>query len=195
MILHYCLRARILSLHGNHAGAASHLDEGVRIAAVFSLPRVRAAVDLERARLGFAPRPGFVPATRGAHPPPADGLARITAELEEESAITLLLRGGDPEQIRIACDWANDRVHILEGTGRELARLRAARLRVSCLWAAGRTDDAERAVLPVAVERRRWRPYGSTPRFRRHSAQRYPLSSAMRQDSRRPDGRVKYLSR
>jgi serine/threonine-protein kinase PknK len=158
MILHYCLRARILSLHGNHAGAASHLDEGVRTAAAFSLPRVRAAVDLERVRLGFPPRPGFVPATRGTDPPPADGLARITAELEDETAVTLLLRSLDPEQIRFACDWATDRVHSLDGTGRELTRLRAARLRVSCLWAAGRTDDAERALLPVAVEcvRHRW---------------------------------------
>lgn len=152
MIRHYCLRARILSLHGNHAGAESQLDEGVRTAATFSLPRLRAAVDLERVRLGFPPRPGFVPVTRGAHPPPADGIARITAELEDEAAITLLLRGGDPEQIRFACDWANDRVQALEGTGRELARLHAARLRVSCLRAAGRTDDAERALLPVALE-------------------------------------------
>jgi serine/threonine-protein kinase PknK len=152
MIRHYCLRARILALHGNHAGAASHLDDGVRTAAAFSLPRLRAAVDLERVRLGFAPRPGFVPATRGAHPPPADGLARITAELEDETAITLLLGSGDREQIRVACDWANEWVRTLEGTGRELARLRAARLSVSCLWAAGRGDDAERAVLPVAVE-------------------------------------------
>jgi serine/threonine-protein kinase PknK len=152
MIRHYCLRARILSLHGNQAGAASQLDEGVRTAAAFSLPRLRAATDLERVRLGLPSRPGFVPVTRGTHPPPADGIARITAELEDETAITLLLRGEDPEQLRFACDWANDRMRTLEGTGRELASLHAARLRASCLWAAGRTDDAEGALLPVAVE-------------------------------------------
>lgn len=37
-------------------------------------------------------------------------------------------------------------------TGREFTRLHAARLTVSCLWAAGRTEDAETTPLPVAVE-------------------------------------------
>src|SRR5262249_45131693 len=110
------------------------------------------AVALEGVGFGRPPQPGFVAVTRGAHPPPADGTAQITAELEDETAITLLLRGDDPQQIRFACGWADERVSALEGTGRELARLHAARLRVSCLWAAGRTDDAEAALLPVAIE-------------------------------------------
>jgi hypothetical protein len=71
--------------------------------------------------------------------------------LEDEAAISLLLRGEDPENVRVACDWADDRGRALDGTGRELARLYAARLTVSCLWAAGRADDAQ-AALPVAVE-------------------------------------------
>lgn len=152
MIRHYCLRARILSLHGNQSGAASQLDEGLRTAAAFSLPRLRAAVDLERVRLGLPPRPGFVAVTYGAQPPPADGTARITGELEDEAAITLLLRDDDPENIRVACQWADERVRGLDGTGRELARLHAARLTVSCLWAAGRADDSRAALLPIAVE-------------------------------------------
>lgn len=151
MIRHYCLRARILCVHGDRAAAVSQLDEGARTADAFSLPRLLAAVDLERVRLGFSLRPGFVAASRG-HPAPADGIARITAEIEDETAITLLLRGDDPEQIRLAGDWADERVRALEGTGRELARLHAERLLVSCLWAAGRTDDAEAALIPVAAE-------------------------------------------
>jgi serine/threonine-protein kinase PknK len=152
MIRHYCLRARILSLHGNRAGAASQLDEGARTADAFSLPRLRAAIDLERARLALSPRPGFVTVTRGTRPPPADDIAQITAELEDETAIILLLHRDGPEQIRLACDWADERVHALDGTERELARLHATRLLASCLWAARRTDDAEATLLPVAVE-------------------------------------------
>src|SRR5262249_4540560 len=64
----------------------------------------------------------------------------------------LLLRSDDPQQIQYACEWADERLSALEGSGRELARLHAARLRVSCLWAAGRTDDAEAALLPIAIE-------------------------------------------
>jgi serine/threonine-protein kinase PknK len=152
MIRHYCLRARILSLQGDRASAASQLDEGVRTADAFSLPRLRAAVDLERIRLGLPPRPGFVAVTRGNHPPAADSIAQMTAELEDEAAVWLMLRAADPEQIRLACDWADERVHALEGTERDLARLHAARLRVSCLWAAGRTDDAEAALIPVTAQ-------------------------------------------
>ncbi|HEY5857973.1 MAG TPA: protein kinase [Aldersonia sp.] len=152
MIRHYCLRARIRSLRGERAAAASELDEGARTADVFSLPRVRAAIDLERVRLGLPSLPGFVAAALGAHPTPADGIEQITAELEDETAIMLLLRGDDAQQIRLAGDWAEERVRALDGTGRELARLHAVRLLVSCLWAAGRAEDAEAALVPVVAE-------------------------------------------
>jgi serine/threonine-protein kinase PknK len=149
MIRHYCLSARFHALRDDHAGATRQLDEGVRTADTFSLPRLRAAVDLERVRLGLPLRPGFVSVTRGMRPPPADGIEQMTAELEDEAAITLLLRSADPEQLRRACDWADERVSAFEGTGRELARLQAARLWVACLWAVGRTAEAEASLIPV----------------------------------------------
>jgi serine/threonine-protein kinase PknK len=152
LIRHYCLSARFRVLRGDRAGAASQLDDGLTTAERFTLPRLRAAVDLERVRLSLPPRPGFVAVTRSEHLPPADGIAQITADLEDETAITLLIRGDDPQQIRSASEWADARMSALEGTGRKLAQLHAARLRVSCLWAAGRNDDAEAALLPVAVE-------------------------------------------
>ncbi|WP_037182120.1 serine/threonine-protein kinase, partial [Rhodococcus opacus] len=152
MIRHYCLRARILSARGDRVGAANELDEGIRTADRFSLPRVRAAVDNERVRLGLPPRPGFVAVTRTARPEPVDGIEQITAQLEDETAILLLLRTGDPTAIQLACDWADEWVQTLAGTGRELARLHAMRLQVSCLWADGRPDDAKAALLPLAVE-------------------------------------------
>ena len=152
MIRHYCLRARILSARGDRNGSANELDEGIGTADRFSLPRLRAAVDNERVRLGLPPRPGFVAVTRTAHPEPVDGIEQITAQLEDETAILLMVRTGDPTTIRLACDWAEEWVRTLVGSGRELARLHALRLQVSCLWAAGRPADAEAALLPIAVE-------------------------------------------
>ncbi|MGW5152023.1 protein kinase domain-containing protein [Rhodococcus koreensis] len=152
MIRHYCLRARILCARGDRVGAAKELDEGVGTAARFSLPRLRAAVDTECIRLGLPPRPGFVAVTRNCHPEPVDGIEQITAQLEDETAILLLVHTGDPTALRLACHWAEEWVGALAGTGRELARLYAMRLLASCLWAAGRLDDAEAALVPLAVE-------------------------------------------
>ncbi|PBC50049.1 protein kinase [Rhodococcus sp. ACS1] len=151
MIRHYCLGARIRSVRGDHTGAGSLLDEGIRTAHILSLPRLRAAVDGERVRLGLPPRPRFVPVTRGTRREPVDGIERVTAELEDEAAILLLVRSGDAEQIRIACEWAGDWLRALDGTERAMARLHAGRLLATCLWAAGRADDAHEALLPVVA--------------------------------------------
>ncbi|MFE7416736.1 protein kinase [Rhodococcus sp. NPDC057529] len=150
MIRHYCLRARIGIVHHDRAGALHELDEGARTAQLLSLPRLRAAVDNERIRLALPLRPGFVPVPHR-KPDSTDGIAQIVAQLEDEAAISLLLREGNPEQIRTAVDWANDWAHSLEGTGRELAWLYAARLQVSCLWAAGHAPEAETVLIPVAI--------------------------------------------
>jgi serine/threonine-protein kinase PknK len=142
MIRHYCLRARILFARGDHDGSANELDAGIRTADRFSLPRLRAAVDNERIRLGLLPRHGFVAVTRAARPAPVDGIEQIAAQLEDETAILLQLRTGDPASLELAGDWATAWVHTLDGTGRELARLHAMRLLVSCLRAAGRRQPA-----------------------------------------------------
>ncbi|EKT83849.1 serine/threonine protein kinase [Rhodococcus opacus M213] len=152
MIRHYCLRARIMAVRGDRDGAARQLDEGVRTAETFSLPRLRAAVDNERVRIGLPPAPGFVPVTRETRRTPANGLDLATAQLEEEAAITLLAARGDPADADLACEWANDWVRQLDGTGRHRACLQAVRLLVSCLWAAGRRDEAQAMLLPAAVE-------------------------------------------
>lgn len=151
MIRHYCLRARIGFIHRDQAGTLRALDEGAHTAELLSLPRLQAAVDNERVHLGLPPRPGFVPVAHTTKQDSADGIGQIVAQLEDDTAITLLLRTGTPEQVRTAVDWANDWARSLEGTGRELAWLHAARLLVSCLWAAGHTHEAETALRPVAT--------------------------------------------
>ncbi|HJQ42128.1 MAG TPA: hypothetical protein VJ831_03505, partial [Jatrophihabitantaceae bacterium] len=152
MIRHYCLRARIMAVRGDREGAARQLDEGVRTAEAFSLPRLRAAVDNERVRIGLPVPPGFVAVTRETRRTPADGLDLATAQLEEEAAIRLLEAQGDPVAADRACEWANDWVRELDGTGRHRAGLQAIRLLVSCLWAAGRRDEAQATLLPAAAE-------------------------------------------
>nr|WP_250771874.1 serine/threonine-protein kinase [Rhodococcus sp. MSC1_016] len=152
MIRHYCASARIRSIRGDHDGAVSRLDEGIRTANKYSLPRLRAAVDCERARLGYPPRSGVVSLTRRSRQEPADGIERVTAEMENEATILLMLRSGDPEQLSLACDLAENWVQALAGTGRELARLGATRLLAACLWAAGRKEEAQQTLIPVVAQ-------------------------------------------
>lgn len=149
MIRHYCLSARVLALRGDRAAAADRLDEGVRAAEAVALPRLLAAVDLERARLDLPTRPGFVPAIRGESRQPLDGVEQLTADYNDETTITLLLRNQDHSSAQLACEWAGERVRRLDGTSRELAQLYAQRLWVACLWSAGRTRDAQSALIPL----------------------------------------------
>ncbi|OUS83503.1 serine/threonine-protein kinase [Rhodococcus sp. NCIMB 12038] len=151
MIRHCCLNARILALRGDLAGAANELDAGADTADTLSLRRLRAAVETERVRIGLPPRPEFVPATRRFEPAQGSGIEQMTSQLEDEAAIILLARSGNREDMGLACDWADDWVDALTGTGRELALLYATRLLVSCLWARGRKTDATTAILPLAI--------------------------------------------
>ena len=151
MIRHYCIRARIAFIHGDRTATLRELDEGSHTADILSLPRLRAAVDNERVQLGMPLRPGFSPVPRTRKQDPSDGIGQITAQLEDEIAITLLLRTGDPEQIRTAVDWAREWTRSLEGTDRILAWLYAGRLLGSCLRAAGVADEALAALVPVAT--------------------------------------------
>src|SRR6476661_9812175 len=130
MIRHYCLGARIMAVRGDREAAADRLEEGTRTAETFALPRLRAAIDAERVRLGLSPASGFVPVVRETRQPPADGIAVATAQLEEQAAIGLLVAQGDPAQTERACDWAGEWVRTLDGTGRRRAGLQATRLLV-----------------------------------------------------------------
>jgi serine/threonine-protein kinase PknK len=71
-----------------------------------------------------------------------DGIEEITAQLEEETAIRLLIKESR-EQDDVACRWAQEWVDRLKGRGRHRAYLRAERLLAACLLAAGRTAEAK----------------------------------------------------
>ncbi|MEE6165494.1 MULTISPECIES: protein kinase domain-containing protein [unclassified Mycolicibacterium] len=152
MVRHYCVGARIRALRGNSRGAVEILDEGTDVAETLNLPRLAAAVNLERVRLGFSPIDASLGIARDIGRPPTDGVEQITRELREEAAIWQLLSSKDPQSLRLACDWANERRQALGGSGRAMAELCATRMQVACLWAADRRDDAEQLLLgPLAM--------------------------------------------
>lgn len=145
MIARFIVGARLAVLRGDRAAAADLLDDGAEVAQRLSTPRLRAGIENERVRLRL-------PTRRVVGPPvefeqrqrPVEGLAEITAQLQEEAAIRALIAGsGVGEQNNVACDWAQEWVDRLEGRGRDRAFLRAQRTLVECLSAAGRTAEAK----------------------------------------------------
>jgi serine/threonine-protein kinase PknK len=127
--------------------AATRLADGARVAATFGLPRLRAHLDNERMRLELpvAESTGQVEQNDAL----SDGeLGEITAQLRDETEILGLL-GNQPD---IACDRTQAWVHRLEPQGRPRALLRANRVLVACLSAAGRTDEAKQTLANIAAQ-------------------------------------------
>ena len=145
IIARFVVGARLAVLRGDRAAAAELLDEGADIAERLSIPRLSASVENERVLLGLPTRRVVRPPVEFAQRQrPVDGLDEITAQLEEDTAIRLLITDSrDGEQCDIACRWAQEWVDRLNGRGRHRASLRAERLLAACLSAAGRTVEAK----------------------------------------------------
>ena len=145
IIARFVVGARLAVLRGDRAAAEELLDEGADIAERLSIPRLSASVENERVLLGLPTRRVVRPPVEFAQRQrPVDGLDEITAQLEEDTAIRLLItdsRAG--EQRDVACRWAQEWVDRLNGRGRHRASLRAERLLAACLSAAGRTVEAK----------------------------------------------------
>ncbi|MFE5704939.1 protein kinase [Rhodococcus koreensis] len=143
--------AHIMALRGDRDGAEKRLDEGAEAAESRSLPRLRARIDNERVMLGLPLEPGrTVEFTQRRHP--VDGLDEITAQLEDATAITLLLDRRSSQATATACMWADEWVQRIDGRGRHRALLQANRLRVSCLAAAGRKVEARQVLASIAAQ-------------------------------------------
>ena len=150
----YVVGARIKALRGDRAEAARRLTEGARIAENLSLRRLRAAAENERIGLGLPADldlEAVPPVEYSARRRPGDGIEEIIAQLEEATAIRLLLRE-HPCGTELACTWAQEWVDKLEGGGRPRALLLARRLLVECLAAAGRTDEAKAMLASIATQ-------------------------------------------
>ena len=152
-IARYVTGAHIKALRNDRDEAARRLHEGYEIATAHRLPRLKARVENERRRLGISAHPALgaaTPITYAERRRPVHGLNSITAQVEEATAIRLLLATRSRENIELACTWAHEWTGRLEGSGRRRALLLADRLLVACLAAAGREDEAKKVLASVA---------------------------------------------
>jgi hypothetical protein len=82
---------------------------------------------------------------------PVDGIDDVIFQLEEATAIRLLLNEARPERLDLAITWAREWVDRLEGRGRHRALLQAKRLLVTCLAVAGHDTDALQLLCATAA--------------------------------------------
>lgn len=86
----YVGSAKVKAAQGDLSAAAERLDAGMKTAENLQRPRLAAAINNERIRLGVAP--SVAARLRSVRTIPRDdGIATIIAELDEESAVRLLL--------------------------------------------------------------------------------------------------------
>ncbi|HXO85184.1 MAG TPA: hypothetical protein VN803_06640 [Gemmatimonadales bacterium] len=146
IIARFVVGARLAALRGDRTAAAKLLDEGADVAERLSTPRLSASVENERLLLGLPTgrvvRAPVEFAQRQSPLGPMDAIDEITAQLQEDTAIRLLITHSR-EQDDVACRWAQEWVDRLKGRGRHRASLRAERLLAECLSAAGRTAEAK----------------------------------------------------
>ena len=145
--------ARISAAHGDRGSAVERLADGEKVAEQLRLPRLAAAINNERIRLGIEIEPAVAARLRAVRTiPHDDGIVMMTAELDENSGIRLLSASdsaGDREQ---ACRRAAELLAGIDDELRPLAALTAQLLLIETLMAAGRVDDAN-VVLPGAAKR------------------------------------------
>lgn len=156
IIARFVVAARLAVLRGDRAAAAQLLDTGAGVAQQLATERLRASIENERVILGLPTRRAVrSPIEFEQRQRPDDevnGIAEITAQLDEDTAIRLLLRSGTDEQNDVACRWAQEWVDRLQGRGRHRALLRAQRTLAKCLAAAGRTQEAKQLLGSIMVK-------------------------------------------
>ena len=139
----YVASAKVKAAQGDLSAAADRLDAGMKAAEHLRLPRLAAAINNERIRLGMSVAPAVAARLRSVRSIPRhDGIATITAELDEESAVRLLSAGGSAEEQDQAVRRAGELVAGIDAARRPLAALRAQLLLAETLARTGRSADA-----------------------------------------------------
>ena len=139
----YVIGARLRAIHGDRDSAVERLSAGMRVAEQLGLPRLAAGVNNERIRLGIDIEPAVADRLRAERTiPHDDGIATMTAELDEDSGIRLLCAGDSDEDHRQACLRARDLLTGADGEHRPLAALTARLLLAETFTATGRLEDA-----------------------------------------------------
>ena len=149
----YVTGARIKAAHGDLGSAADRLAAGMTAAEQLRLPRLAAGINNERIRLGIEIAPSVAARVRSPRTIPVDdGIATMTAELDEDSGIRLLSAGDSADDRDQACRRAADLAGGIDGERRPLAALEAQLLLVEALMAADRTADARNRLAPVSAK-------------------------------------------
>src|SRR5271155_1624744 len=149
----YVIGARIKAAHGDLGSAVERLAAGAKAAVHLRLPRLAARINNERIRLGIELPEAVAAALRSRRTIPRDnGIATMTAELDEDSAIRLLSASDSANDHEQACRRAADLAAAIDGERRPLAALQAQVLRIETLTAAGREADARDQLGPVAAK-------------------------------------------
>ncbi len=139
----YVASAKVKAAQGDLGAAADRLDAGMKAAEHLRLPRLTAAINNERIRLGMSVAPAVAARLRSVRSIPRhDGIATITAELDEDSAVRLLLAGGSAEEQEQAGRRASELVAGIDAERRPSAALRAQLLLAETLARTGRSADA-----------------------------------------------------
>jgi serine/threonine-protein kinase PknK len=149
----YVIGARIKAAQGDHDSAVERLAAGAKAADRLGLPRLAARINNERVRLGIE-LPQAVAAGLRAHRdiPRDNGIATLTAELDEDSAVRLLSASESAEDREQACRRADGLAAGTGGERRPLARLQAQLLLIETLTAVGRATEARDELAPVAAK-------------------------------------------
>jgi serine/threonine-protein kinase PknK len=139
----YVIGARLRAIHGDWDSAVERLSAGMRVAEQLGLQRLAAGVNNERIRLGIDIAPAVADRLRAERTIPRnDGIARMTAELDEDSGIRLLCASDSDEDHQQACLRARDLLAGTDGEHRPLAALTSRLLLTETLTATGRLEDA-----------------------------------------------------
>jgi serine/threonine-protein kinase PknK len=152
MIARYVIGARIKAAQGDRSAALDRLADGTTAAEQLRLPRLAAAINNERIRLGIEIAPEVAARLRAPRTIPHDnGITTITAELDENSGIRLLSARDSTDDRDQACRRAADLLAGIDRERRPLAALSAQLLLAETFTATGRTDDANAMLPPVAA--------------------------------------------
>jgi serine/threonine-protein kinase PknK len=138
----YATGARVKAASGDREAAAERLSAGMRAAKQLRLPRLAAAVTNERIRLGMPIEPAVAARLRTERTIPRDdGIAMITAELDEDSAVRLLSTSGAADDGAQARRRAADLLAGIDAERRPLAALRSQLLLAETVHATGESAD------------------------------------------------------
>jgi ATP/maltotriose-dependent transcriptional regulator MalT len=153
MIAGYVIGAKIKAVQGDRGAAVDRLADGMKAAEQLQMPRLAAAITNERVRLRIEIAPEVAARLRATRViPQGNGIATITAELDESSGIRLLSASDSDNDREQACRRAADLLAGIDCERRPSAALSAQLLLSETLMATGRTDDAD-IVLPRVVAR------------------------------------------